>query len=57
MNEELAERIERQDDGSDSEVKDRNEDEQISDHIVKKKRCHISRAITEFEDEEIKKYL
>ncbi|RIB22206.1 hypothetical protein C2G38_2174583 [Gigaspora rosea] len=43
-----------EDDGSDSEIKDHNEDEQTGDHIVKKKRRHVSHIITEFEDEEMK---
>ncbi|RIB15187.1 hypothetical protein C2G38_2192995 [Gigaspora rosea] len=46
-----------EDDSSDSEVKNRNEDEQASDHIVKKKQRCVSCIITEFKDEEIKKYL
>ncbi|RIB09201.1 hypothetical protein C2G38_2044508 [Gigaspora rosea] len=38
-------------------VEDRNEDEQTSDHIVKKKQRCVSHVITEFEDKEMKKYL
>ncbi|RIB12184.1 hypothetical protein C2G38_2201385 [Gigaspora rosea] len=41
-------------DGLDSEVKDRNEDEQTSNHIVKKKQCHVFCIITEFKDKKMK---
>ncbi|RIB17274.1 hypothetical protein C2G38_2187758 [Gigaspora rosea] len=35
-------------------AEDRNEDEQTSDHIVKKKRRCVSHVIIKFEDEEMK---
>ncbi|CAG8789702.1 10329_t:CDS:2, partial [Gigaspora rosea] len=46
-----------EDNDSDSEVKNRNKDEQTGNYIVKKKQCCVSHVITEFENKEIKKYL